>query len=83
MGPFRMSDLAGVDVAKFAGGILAKAYSDHNYISTLVDYLFEAKRFGEKTKVGYYKYDGKKALPTPSWPVLSAKLGLTPATRRP
>ncbi len=65
MGPFRMSDLAGVDVAKFAGGILAKAYSDHNYISTLVDYLFEAKRFGEKTKVGYYKYDGKKALPDP------------------
>ncbi|HEY4313644.1 MAG TPA: 3-hydroxyacyl-CoA dehydrogenase NAD-binding domain-containing protein [Pirellulales bacterium] len=65
MGPFRMSDLAGVDVAKFAGGILAKAYSEHNYVSTLVDYLFEAKRFGEKTKVGYYKYDGKKALPDP------------------
>ena len=65
MGPFRMSDLAGVDVAKFAGGILAKAYSEHNYVSTLVDHLFEAKRFGEKTKVGYYKYDGKKALPDP------------------
>ena len=61
MGPFRMSDLAGVDVAKFAGGILAKAYSDHNYISTLVDHLFEAKRFGQKTGRGYYKYDGKNA----------------------
>ncbi|HVU86055.1 MAG TPA: 3-hydroxyacyl-CoA dehydrogenase NAD-binding domain-containing protein [Pirellulales bacterium] len=61
MGPFRMSDLAGVDVAKFAGGILAKAYSDHNYVSTLVDHLFAAKRFGEKTGRGYYKYEGKKA----------------------
>ncbi|MBI2824294.1 MAG: enoyl-CoA hydratase/isomerase family protein [Planctomycetia bacterium] len=66
MGPFRMSDLAGVDVGKFAGGILAKAYSDHTYISTLVDHLFEAKRFGEKTKIGYYKYDGKKAEPDPA-----------------
>lgn len=65
MGPFRMSDLAGVDVAKFAGGILAKAYAKHNYVSTLVDHLFEAKRFGEKTGRGYYKYEGKKAEPDP------------------
>ncbi len=66
MGPFRMSDLAGVDVAKFAGGIMANAYADRNYISTLVDHLFEAKRFGQKTGSGYYKYSGKNAEQDPA-----------------
>jgi len=62
MGPFRMGDLAGIDVAKFAGGILADAYADRVYQSTLVDYLFDAKRFGQKTGHGYYIYeDGKTA----------------------
>ena len=66
MGPFRMSDLAGVDVAKFAGGIMADAYRDRTYLSTLVDHLFEAKRFGQKTGVGYYRYEnGKEAKPDP------------------
>ena len=68
-----MSDLAGVDVGKFAGGILAKAYADHTYISTLVDHLFEAKRFGEKTGRGYYKYEGKKAEPDPELAAFVAK----------
>ena len=58
MGPFRMGDLAGVDVAKFAGGIMADAYKDRIYRSTLIDHLFEAKRFGQKTSLGYYIYEG-------------------------
>lgn len=67
MGPFRMGDLAGVDVAKFAGGILADAYADRVYKSTLVDYMFDAKRFGQKTGVGYYMYeDGKTATEDPA-----------------
>lgn len=67
MGPFRMGDLAGVDVAKFAGGILENAYSDRIYRSTLVDYLFAEKRFGQKTGRGYYVYaDGKTAAPDPT-----------------
>ena len=73
MGPFRMSDLAGVDVAKFAGGILAHAYAQRNYISTLVDHLFDAKRFGQKTGRGYYKYEGKTAVPDPDLAPFVAK----------
>lgn len=62
MGPFRMADLAGVDVGKFAGDILARAYPDRAYASTLGDQLFAAKRFGQKTGRGYYRYpDAKKA----------------------
>ncbi len=65
MGPFRMSDLAGVDVAKFAGGILGQAYADRNYVSTLVDHLFAAERFGQKAGRGYYRYEAgsTQALP--------------------
>lgn len=64
MGPFRMGDLAGLDVAKFAGGIMADAYADRVYHSTLIEHLFEEKRFGQKTGRGYYVYeDGKTASP--------------------
>jgi enoyl-CoA hydratase/3-hydroxyacyl-CoA dehydrogenase len=74
MGPFRMGDLAGVDVAKFAGGILADAYQQRNYVSTLVDHLFAEKRFGQKTGKGYYLYpDGKTAQPDPDVAALVAK----------
>jgi enoyl-CoA hydratase/3-hydroxyacyl-CoA dehydrogenase len=74
MGPFRMSDLAGVDVAKFAGGIMAEAYRDRTYVSTLADHLFAEKRFGQKTGRGYYLYkDGKNAEPDPELAVLVAK----------
>lgn len=74
MGPFRMSDLAGVDVAKFAGGIMAEAYSDRTYFSTLIDYMFEAKRFGQKTGIGYYRYEnGKDAKEDPELATLLAK----------
>lgn len=66
MGPFRMSDLAGVDVAKFAGGILAEAYAERTISTTLVDHLFAAGRFGQKAGRGYYRYpDGKTAEPDP------------------
>jgi enoyl-CoA hydratase/3-hydroxyacyl-CoA dehydrogenase len=74
MGPFRMADLAGVDVAKFAGGIMADAFKDRTYVSTLVDYLFEQKRFGQKTGKGYYLYpDGKKEQPDPELAILVEK----------
>lgn len=74
MGPFRMADLAGVDVAKFAGGIMLDAYRDRSYASTLVDYMFEEKRFGQKTGRGYYNYpDGKNAQPDPSLAALVEK----------
>lgn len=66
MGPFRMADLAGVDVAKFAGGILAEAYRDRTYLSTFGEHLFAEKRFGQKTGRGHYLYpDGKNAQPDP------------------
>jgi len=74
MGPFRMSDLAGNDVGKFAHGILAAAFADRAYKSTLLDHIFDAKRFGQKTNRGYYLYlDGKTAQPDPELAPLVAQ----------
>ena len=67
MGPCRMLDMAGIDVgAKTvieygkAGGLPP----DPSY-RALVRRLFESGRFGQKTGSGYYRYEGRKALPNP------------------
>jgi 3-hydroxyacyl-CoA dehydrogenase len=62
MGPFQMSDLAGIDVGwrvrQGKGGPPEK----HNRIA---DRLYEMGRYGQKTGAGYYKYDGRNASPDP------------------
>ena len=65
MGPFAMSDLAGVDVrwavAKRLGALRdpAERYSD------LVGLLGEAGRFGQKTGAGFYRYEPGSRTPIP------------------
>jgi 3-hydroxyacyl-CoA dehydrogenase len=61
MGPFAMSDLAGLDVGwrirkrKYAAGPPSGRYS------TIADTLCEAGRFGQKTGAGYFRYaDGDR-----------------------
>jgi enoyl-CoA hydratase/3-hydroxyacyl-CoA dehydrogenase len=74
MGPFRMHDLAGIDVGKFAGGIMADAYADRAYRSTLGLRMVDVGRLGQKTGKGYYQYeDGKTAVEDPDiQPILAA-----------
>ncbi|RUS86456.1 hypothetical protein EGW08_005771 [Elysia chlorotica] len=67
MGPFKVSDLSGIDVgwrirqevAKAAGFKLTTETRYHNgeRISTVGDSLFEMGRYGIKTGKGWYKYD--------------------------
>lgn len=68
MGPCRMIDLAGVDVA-------AKVVLEHQKIGGLPDdpayravvrELFEKGRFGQKTCSGYYRYEGRNAIDDPA-----------------
>src|SRR4029078_10350583 len=57
MGPFAMSDLAGLDI----GGIPEKTSS-----STIREVLCEQNRRGQKTGAGYYDYDEQRnARPSP------------------
>jgi len=50
MGPFRMQDLAGVDIGW---------HRDPNRIESLRDSLCAAGRFGQKSGAGFYDYDEK------------------------
>jgi enoyl-CoA hydratase/3-hydroxyacyl-CoA dehydrogenase len=65
MGPFKMNDLSGLDVFAYVGNIIAKAYPDRVYKSTLGEHMVKAKRFGQKSGSGFYKYEGRKAVPDP------------------
>jgi 3-hydroxyacyl-CoA dehydrogenase len=66
MGPCRMGDLAGNDVA---GYIRKRQYAEHPEIprSTIADRLVELGRFGQKSSRGYYRYEAgsREALADP------------------
>ncbi len=56
MGVFKMSDMSGVDIFVHVSQIINSAYGERCYNTTLGKQLFEAKRLGQKTGAGYYKY---------------------------
>jgi 3-hydroxyacyl-CoA dehydrogenase len=61
MGPFQMSDLAGIDV----GYLVRKerherAPTNKRYAYTVADRLYEMGRYGQKTGKGWYLYDAER-----------------------
>lgn len=56
MGPFQMSDLAGLDIGWKKGATTA---------NPIRDALCERGRRGQKTSAGYYDYDGRTPVPSP------------------
>ncbi|GAC1545137.1 MAG: 3-hydroxyacyl-CoA dehydrogenase NAD-binding domain-containing protein [Candidatus Velthaea sp.] len=63
MGPFAMSDLAGLDIG---WRIRKRRYADAPPVGRypkLADVLCEAGRFGQKTGAGYYKYEAGNRTP--------------------
>jgi 3-hydroxyacyl-CoA dehydrogenase len=67
MGPFRMADLAGLDI----GWAIRKrraAEFPHEDFSNVADILCEAGRFGQKTGAGFYRYEAgaRDAIPDPA-----------------
>lgn len=67
MGPFRMSDLAGNDVGWY---IRKRRYIEKPQVvySKIADRLCELGRFGQKTGLGWYRYEAGKrdAIPDPA-----------------
>lgn len=51
MGPFQMSDLAGLDVGW---------HRDPSRVDTLMDAMCAAGRFGQKNSLGFYDYDNER-----------------------
>lgn len=56
MGPFRMGDLAGLDIGWASRKRRAAEFPERDF-SNVADELCEAGRFGQKTAAGWYRYE--------------------------
>jgi 3-hydroxyacyl-CoA dehydrogenase len=65
MGPFAMSDLAGVDVGYRVRRELGME-PGADKTSAVADRLYEMDRYGQKTSAGYYDYEEGSRVPVPS-----------------
>jgi 3-hydroxyacyl-CoA dehydrogenase len=83
MGPFRMSDLAGLDIGWAARKRRAAEFPDR-HVKNVADDLCEAGRFGQKTGAGWYRYEAgsRNAIPDPAVTAIIEKYrqqqGVTP-----
>jgi 3-hydroxyacyl-CoA dehydrogenase len=64
MGPFRMGDLAGLDIGWAARKRRTAEQPDKDFTS-VADELCEAGRFGQKTGAGWYRYEAGNRNPIP------------------
>jgi 3-hydroxyacyl-CoA dehydrogenase len=66
MGPFRVSDLAGLDISWAIEKRRAETRPADERFSPLIDSICQLGRYGQKTGAGWYRYeDGRTALPDP------------------
>ena len=81
MGPLRLMDEVGIDIARKAGQILHEAFGERMRPSGPLEALGTTERLGVKGGGGFYRYDGRKLLgPDPE---LYGVLGDTvPASRK-
>lgn len=65
MGPFAMTDMAGLDISWAARKRLAATRDPARRYSVVADRLCEMGRFGQKTGAGYYRYETGSRTPIP------------------
>jgi len=72
MGPAYLLDVVGLDTGKHAAAVMAEGFPDRmsSGDGSVIDAMYNAKRYGQKNGVGFYKYEldkkGKpKKLPDP------------------
>ncbi|MGH8318146.1 MAG: 3-hydroxyacyl-CoA dehydrogenase NAD-binding domain-containing protein [Steroidobacteraceae bacterium] len=67
MGPFRMADLAGLDIGWAVRKRRAAEHPNEDF-ANVADILCEAGRFGQKTGSGFYRYEtgAREAIPDPA-----------------
>src|SRR5437870_6621891 len=66
MGPLRLIDEIGVDIAVDIGNTLEKAYGRRDDVSAVLLWLRDGQMLGRKTGAGFYKYEGKAQRPNES-----------------
>ncbi len=58
MGPAYLQDVVGIDTSHHVSDVLAEGYPDRmgKDFRTIMDVLYEAKRYGQKNGIGFFKY---------------------------
>jgi 3-hydroxyacyl-CoA dehydrogenase/enoyl-CoA hydratase/3-hydroxybutyryl-CoA epimerase/3-hydroxyacyl-CoA dehydrogenase/enoyl-CoA hydratase/3-hydroxybutyryl-CoA epimerase/enoyl-CoA isomerase len=59
MGPITLFDVVGLDTALFAGRVMHAAWPERMHESPLLAQLVAAGRLGQKSRAGFFAYDGK------------------------
>ena len=59
MGPFTLMDEVGIDIVVKAGHVMKEAFKERAQMSSLVQAIYEAGRYGKKNKKGFYNYNNK------------------------
>lgn len=77
MGPLRLLDEVGLDVAGDVAKTLAEAFPDRMQIPEILGLLVSAGHLGRKAGSGFYDYDGHRT--TPNQMALALRTGKTPA----
>ncbi len=62
MGPAYLLDVVGIDTAHHANGVMAREFPDRMSSSekTVIEVMFENKRYGQKNSLGFYAYKADK-----------------------
>jgi 3-hydroxyacyl-CoA dehydrogenase len=60
MGPFAVQDLAGIDIAMSSRHVFAALERPGCRIPRVIEKLYEQGRLGQKTGLGWYRYDEKR-----------------------
>jgi 3-hydroxyacyl-CoA dehydrogenase len=73
MGIYRMRDMSGLDVGWRIRQYREQFRDKSTRYSPIADRICEQGRFGQKTKAGYYRYDGRTPIPDPEIETLIEK----------
>jgi 3-hydroxyacyl-CoA dehydrogenase len=84
MGPFRVGDLAGLDVGWYIRKRQAATRPPHQRYSKVADQICELGRFGQKTGAGWYRYEpgNRTPIPDPAVEALIVKASKEAGIRR-
>jgi 3-hydroxyacyl-CoA dehydrogenase/enoyl-CoA hydratase/3-hydroxybutyryl-CoA epimerase len=81
MGPMRLADEVGLDVAAKVSHILTEAFGERLPFPAWLDRLPESGRLGLKNGRGIYRYEGRKEKDVD--PAVYAEIGIRPSRRAP
>ncbi len=79
MGPLRLLDEVGLDVAAHVARTLADAFPDRMQVPDLLTKLVDSGHTGRKAKSGFYTYDGRSTTPNPAALALRTGSGSAPS----